>query len=257
MSIVVVAESETLANAVAQELGEMVWQRRSEFVYDERPLAESVAHACSLASTPGKGPVLILDHGDNCMSGGTCDTMEVLQEALRQDLDSIVIGPICDPKAVASLTAAGVGAKISLGIGNCTAINSLNLATGSPPLQLDGTVEAISDGSYVISGPTYTGMLCSMGAAAVLNTGRVKIVVSQLPHEPWDLAVFTSLGIDPTACRFLILKSRMYCRPVFEPITRAVVECASIGVTSSNYGIFPFAKVSRPVFPLDPGATWR
>jgi microcystin degradation protein MlrC len=44
----------------------------------------------------------------------------------------------------------------------------------------------------------------------------------------------------------------MYCRPVFEPLSAALIECDSPGVTSSDYRLFPFSKVRRPVFPLDP-----
>ena len=115
---------------------------------------------------------------------------------------------------------------------------------------------ALGDGDYVITGPTYTGQRCGMGRAAVIDTGAARILVSEQPHEPWDLAVFTSLGLDPAGARVLILKSRMYCRPVFEPIARAVVECASRGVTSSDYALFPFRKLARPAFPLDPDAAW-
>ena len=42
------------------------------------------AAARAAAEGAGQGPVLLLDHGDNCMSGGTCDTMDVLGEALAQ-----------------------------------------------------------------------------------------------------------------------------------------------------------------------------
>ncbi|HXG29165.1 MAG TPA: MlrC C-terminal domain-containing protein, partial [Nevskiales bacterium] len=228
--------------------------RRAEFVYHEAPLAESVAAARVAGQGAGEGPVLLLDHGDNCMSGGTCDTMDVLAEALRQGLDGIVAGPICDPPAVAELVAAGVGARLTLGVGNRVPMPRIGVA--KPPLMLTGTVRALTDGEYVISGPTYTGMRCSMGRAALLDAGTARVLVSERPHEPWDLGVFTSVGIDPRACRYLILKSRMYCRPVFEPIARAVVECASLGVTSSDYGLFRFEKLARPIYPLDPDVAW-
>ena len=77
------------------------------------------------------------------------------------------------------------------------------------------------------------------------------IVVTERPHEPWDIGVFQCVGLDPIAHRFVLLKSRMYCRPVFEPLSHALVECDSAGVTSSGYALFPFAHVKRPVFPLD------
>jgi microcystin degradation protein MlrC len=197
--------------------------------------------------------VLLLDHGDNCMSGGTCDVMDVLAAALAAGMDGILAGPICDPEAVAALHAAGVGAPVACGLGNRVPLPGFPCQA---PLPVSGTVAALGDGQYVITGPTYTGQSCHMGRAAVLDTGAARILVTEEPHEPWDLGVFTGSGLDPAAARVLILKSRMYCRPVFEPIARAVVECASRGVTSSDYGLFPFAKLARPIFPLDADAAW-
>jgi microcystin degradation protein MlrC len=38
---------------------------------------------------------------------------------------------------------------------------------------------------------------------------------------------------------------------MFMPIAAALVECDSRGVTSSDYGLFPFENLHRPVYPLD------
>ncbi|MCJ2046715.1 M81 family metallopeptidase [Methylobacterium sp. J-078] len=254
VSVTVTAESQEAADQAAQDLAARLWAVRRDFVYDEAPLAESIAAARAALAGPGAGPVLLLDHGDNCMSGGTCDVMDVLAAALGAGMDGILAGPICDPQAVAALHAAGAGARVVLDLGNRVPLPGF---PAQDPLRVFGTVPALGDGQYVITGPTYTGQRCSMGRAAVLDTGAARILVSEQPHEPWDLGVFTSLGLDPAAARVLILKSRMYCRPVFEPIARAVVECASRGVTSSDYGLFPFEKLARPVFPLDPDARWE
>ena len=63
--------------------------------------------------------------------------------------------------------------------------------------------------------------------------------------------MFSCVGLDPLQARFLLLKSRMYCRPVFVPLSAGLVECDSPGVTSSDFSLFPFRHVTRPVFPLD------
>jgi microcystin degradation protein MlrC len=45
----------------------------------------------------------------------------------------------------------------------------------------------------------------------------------------------------------------MYARPVFGAIARGLVECDADqgGPTSSNYALFPFKNIRRPVYPLD------
>lgn len=255
MSVVVAADHMATAVQVADDLSAMLWERRAEFIYHEEPLGQSVAAAKASATTVGKGPVLMLDHGDNCMSGGTCDTMDVLAEALVQGLDGIVAGPICDPAAVAQIYDAGQGAALEVEVGNRHDLSAIG--NTRPPMVLRGRVRSLGDGRYTISGPTYTGMACDMGRCAVLDIGPALVLVSEKTHEPWDIGVFTSSGIDPANCRYLILKSRMYCRPVFEPMARKVIECASPGVTSSNYRLFPYTRLRDPIYPLDPDYQWQ
>ena len=228
-----------------------VWQRRAEYVYNSEPLEASLKQAQQLAATADGKPVLLLDHGDNCMSGGTCDTMDVLEAALQLKMDGIAVGPLCDPEAVAQMFAAGEDAEIEIDLGNKLSLEHLGMH--KKPMRVRGVVRKLSDGKYIVSGPIYNGMECHMGRAALLDIGDAQIVVTEQTHEPWDLGVFHCVGIDPTKARYLLLKSRMYCRPVFVPLSAGLVECDSPGVTTSDYSRFVFSKVVRPVYPLDPG----
>lgn len=256
ISVVVVADKDQeAAERAVDEIATYIWNHREGFVYESEPLSSSIRHAQTLATKPGKGPVLLLDHGDNCMSGGTCDDMNVLHEALAQGLEDIVVGPICDPEAVAEMIAAGIGATVSLKIGDKVALTQLNIIP--VPRTLSGTVASITDGEYVITGPTYTGQRIRMGRTVRLDTPQAQVMITETPQEHWDLGIFEHIGIDPTKHRFVLLKSRMYCRPVFVPISKAVVECDGGGVTSSDYSRFPYAKINRPVYPLDSATTWQ
>lgn len=251
MSVVVTgrADDPEAAQATANRIAATIWNERAEFVYDSEPLVQSLQRAQTLAQGAER-PVLLLDHSDNCMSGGTCDAMDVLQAALAEGLSDIAVGPLCDPGAVAELVAAGVGAQLTVRLGNKVPLTQLKVS--KEPVALSGTVRAISDGEYTVTGPIYTGQRCAMGRTVLFDTGAAQIVVTEKTHEPWDLGVFSCVGVDPTAHRFVLLKSRMYCRPVFVPLSHALVECDSpTGVTSSNYALFPFRNVRRPVFPLD------
>ena len=257
MSVVVVSENDpALADAVAERIARQIWNERDDFVYDSLPLAQSLAQAKLRSLGPGAGPVLLLDHSDNVMSGGTCNTMDVLEAALEAGLEGIAVGPVSDPEAAAYMVAAGVGAHVTLAVGNKVPLTAQGI-TKVPPL-FSGKVLAITDGRFTVTGPIYTGSTIQMGRSVLLDIGRARIVVTEERVEPYDLGVFTSLGLDPVQQSFLILKSRMYCRPVFVPISRGLVECDSDsgGPTSANLKLFPIKKVRRPVYPLDAGMDW-
>ncbi|KVU50027.1 M81 family metallopeptidase [Burkholderia cepacia] len=253
ISVVVVADGDrAAADAAAERIARQIWDERDAFVYRSAPLTESVAQAAALARDADR-PVLMLDHGDNCMSGGPCDTMDLLEAALGHGLDGIVSGPLCDPQAVAALIDAGVGATVTVPVGNRLPSHG---GVRREPFRATGIVRALTDGEYVITGPTYTGQRAYMGRTAVLDIGAATLVITERTQEPWDLGVFESVGVDPRRARFLLLKSRMYCRPVFVPIAAALVECDSRGVTGSDYGLFHYERLARPVYPLDDVGEW-
>lgn len=247
LSCVVVSDGDpTAAQEICAELLDQAWERRAEFVYRGLPARQAVARAKALAD----GPVLLLDHCDNCGSGGTQDVMTVIEEVLRQELEDVVIFAVHDPAAVAAMVDAGVGADVTLSLGGKLDMPAIGL-TGRP-LTVRGRVTLISDGGYTILGPMYTGVRVSMGRTAVLDTGRARIVVIERHHEPWDIGCLVSLGIDPTRQRYILLKSRVHWRAGFWPVVRHVVECGGDGVTTSDYDRLTFRNVRRPIYPLDP-----
>ncbi len=246
MSVVVVADRDVeQAARWAEECSALLNARKREFVFRQAPLTESVARAKAIAH----GLVLLIDHGDNCMSGGTCDTMDVLDECLRQGLNHIGVGPVCDPQAVAQLIAAGAGATVTIDLGNKLPMPQIGMDVRTP-LRLTGQVRAISNGEYTISGPIYTGTRCYMGRTVLFDTGAARILVTEQTQEPWDMGVFACVGLEPARERYLILKSRMYYRPVFAPLAALIIECASAGVCSSDFSLFDYRKSRRPIYPF-------
>lgn len=251
MSVIVVTDDDAaLADRLADELAGQVWREREGFVWRSEPLAESLARAQVQAAQPGHGPVLLLDHSDNVMSGGSCDTMDVLAAALEAGLTGIAAGPICDPRAVAQLWQVPDGAHAEVDLGNRFPVD---VKDRRQPLLLAGTVLAHCDGRFTVSGPIYTGAQADMGRTVLFDIGVAQLVITEKRMEPYDLGVFRCVGVEPSAQRFLLLKSRMYCRPVFGTFAKGLVECDSDkgGPTSSNYAFFDFRRLRRPVYPLD------
>ena len=250
-SAVVVTDGDPgLARSTAHEIGRVAWEGRDDLVWQSEGLKESIARAKAFP----EGPILLIDHADNCASGGTQDVMTVLREALAQGLSRIAFGPIRDPQAVAALIGAGVGATVELPVGGKTDMPAIGM-TGQP-LLLRGVVRAITDGQYTITGPQLTGVRAHMGRTVVFETTDATLVITERLQEPWDIGVFSSVGVDPTLFRYVLLKSRMYFRPVFLPLAKQVVYCGGDGVTSSDNSRFRYERLRRPIFPLDSTATY-
>ncbi len=250
LGAVVVADGDAAAaGRVLDELMDTAWQRRADFVFEIEPVETSLARARDL----DEGPVILVDHGDNCGAGGPQDNMDVLEAVLRLGLEDVAAGPIWDPESVDRMVDAGVGNEVSLQLGGKTDSPMMELA--GRPIPVTGTVRCITDGRFIVTGPMATGSPMNMGRTAVLRTGSVDIVVSERRHEPFDTGCFTHAGIDPGAKRYVLIKSRQHFRAGFGPIAKHVVLLAGPGVCSSDYDAFPFKNLRRPIYPLDPDAT--
>ena len=197
----------------------------------------------------GDGPVVLLDHYDNAASGGTMDSMTVLRAVLEAGLEDVAVFAVHDPGAVRALIAAGIGSEATVMLGGKIDMPAIGLA--GEPIEVRGRIKLISDGRFRNRGPAATGIEMNLGPTVVLDTGRVEIVVISRHHEPNDLNCFLSLGIDPRARRFLMLKSRIHYRAGFSDIAREVIECAGTGVCTSDYDMLDFRNVRRPIHPLD------
>ena len=252
LSAVVVADGDPArARAWCDELLELAWARRAEFVYRPEPLAESIARARALAAAkpPGSGPVVLLDHSDNCASGGTMDTLTVLGAMLDAGLADAAAFAIFDPAAVQQMIAAGVGATVTLPLGGKLDMPSIGLK--GVPRQVSGRVRLVCDGRFRNRGPMGRGEVNEMGPTAVLQVAGIDVVVISNHVEPHDLAAFVAVGIDPATKTFLMLKSRVHWRAGLRSLAHAVVECDGTGVCTSDYARLNFQHVRRPIYPLD------
>ena len=253
-SVVVIADGDQVAaDRAADDLAGALWAARDGFIYRGEPIEAALARAARLG-LEGGGPVVLLDHADNCGSGGTQDVMGVIAAVLRADLPDVAMAAVWDPDAAHAMHRAGVGATLTLDLGGRTAMPALGL--NPDPLRLTGQVVALSDGRWRVEGPMYTGVEVEMGPSALFRVGGMEIVVVSRHHEPWDVGVFHALGVDPPSKRFLLLKSRVHYRAGFGAMERARVALDGQGVTTSDWLVLPYRGVRRPIYPLDEGVTW-
>ena len=229
---------------VAGELMDTIWQSRHRLTIHSVTATDAIAAARQAGG--GDGPIVFGDFADNPGGGGYGDATALLGAMIDAGLDNAAFATIHDPEAAAICTNAGTGATVSLALGG-----KVDPRYGAP-LDVTGTVEAVTDGTFVYEGPMLAGATLRMGPTAVLRVGGVDIVVTSSNHQALDRRFFSHAGIDPAAKSILAVKSAHHFRAAFGPIaSQLVVVDSGGGLTSNDFRAFPFERVRRPIYPLD------
>lgn len=238
---------EALAQSEAARLAEFVFERRDALNAGLPDVATALAQA---AATPGT--VCLMDAGDNIGGGGPGDST-ILFDALRRN----GLGPACvvlyDPEAAAVCAMAGEGARVSIPVGGKT-----DSRHGEPVL-LFGTVRRIADGRFVETEARHGGARDqNQGLTAVLSTGDGHtVILNSLRVMPTSLEQLRSLGVDPLAHRFVIVKGVTAPLAAYAPMAAKVIPVDTPGVTQAGPDAFTYANRPRPLYPLDSVADWR
>jgi microcystin degradation protein MlrC len=90
----------------------------------------------------------------------------------------------------------------------------------------------------------------------VLDVDDVRVILISYRCQTLDPEMIRFIGIDPLGEKILAVKSTIHYRAAFEPIAKEIIEVDAPGLSSSNLARFPFKRVRRPIFPLDPDMTY-
>lgn len=232
-----------LAQRLADELGEMMFECRKEYLVDLPDPAETIRMALK-AKNP---PVAIADSGDNIGAGGTGDGTALLHEILRQGVDSAFI-QLCDPEAERIAAMAGVGSMVTLEVGGKSD------PLYGPPVKITGRVRAVTDGAYLNRawGGYWAGVMNTMGLTARIDVGGIVVVVNSIKMSPDNILHAKSVGVYPEDYRMSVCKGGLAFREAYKPpVANTYIQSDTPGYTSSNLNNFSFTRIRRPIFPLD------
>lgn len=232
MNAVVAADSPATASRLARELAVDCWESRHAF---ERQLVTATEAVAALSH--GDGLTALVDTGDNVGGGAAGDSTALLGPLLgAHGLRSATTVVAAD--AVRQAQAAGVGA-------------SRRFRIGTPAVEVDARVVRLGDGSYVNRGPLVAGVRFDMGPVAVLETGRVTLLVQSRAVQANDQNVFLSAGVDLDDLDAVVLKGAAAVRAGWADRVRRFANVDSPGLTASRVQDLPYERVSRPLWPLD------
>jgi microcystin degradation protein MlrC len=205
---------------------------------------EGIAEALALARQ-GRGPVAVIDSADHPGAGANADTPGLMRALLEANPDvPAAFVFFWDPPLVARLAEAGAGATHDIAVGG-----RLTDAFG-PPVRVHATVEQLTDGRIVHTGPVYNGMEFDFGKTAVLRVNAIRIVVTSNCHMVTDPAFFALLGIDLPALGILAIKAKNQFRAAFSDVFRTMIDVDVPGPAAFDLTQLPFKHVPRTFFPF-------
>ena len=242
-ALVVADQDAERAETEVQKLADFVWERREALTAKLTDPESAVREA---AAEP-KGPVSLMDCGDNIGGGGPGDSTILFAEILRQNVpDCLVL--IYDPEAVQDCITAGVREAVSVMVGGKTDDRH------GDPISITGTVRLIADGRYIEPEPRHGGLrFGDTGLTAVVETPEGHLVVlTSLRESPTSLHQVLCLGIRPETRRIIVVKGAVAPRAAYEPVSSRIITVNTPGATAANPEDFTYQHRPRPLYPLDP-----
>jgi len=241
-SLVIVAEAENpRIPARMQEIAQELWDRRADFRVDWVAPEDLVARVRQSQSRP----VIVSEAYDSPTGGAPGDHPGLLSLLIphRQEVSACLY--VVDPEAALQAHRLGLDAEFRGTLGA-----KRDLRFGSP-VQVEGRIRLLSDGMFTLRGPVFTGKKVAMGPTAVLETGRIKIVVASRAVIMVDPELFRSQGIEPRDQDVVAVKSPSLFRPGYASIQGSVLHLDMPGVCRGNLKRVPFERIQRPIYPLD------
>lgn len=231
-----------LASEIVESLSARLWSVRQELTAVPLGPAEAVAAALATA----RAPALLIDLGDNIGGGSAADSTVLIHELIKQGATGAIV-VLYDPEAVAECVRSGIGREISLEVGG-------KIDTNAPTLAIKGRIRTLHDGRYVEDQPRHGGIrINDQGPTAAIEIDGGNIVVlNSLRHPPFSLGQLTSLGLDPSAARVIVVKAAVAYKAAYAPIAGSIIEVDTPGLTASNPARYTYRRIRRPILPLDP-----
>ncbi len=230
------------AERLAREIASNYWDSRFEF--EPRLLKPKDAFAQGLRIEGG--PVLLVDAADCCGGGAAGDSVSVLREMLACDLlDVPALVPVVDGEAAATCRMAGVGQTVELRLGH-----KIDPQWGEP-LRVAGTVRAVKFATFRYVGGMWQGQEADMGLTAVLEIGRIRVLITSRAIYDWADEQFRCMGLNSDEAKFIVVKNPMNYRFAYSGISRGAILLDTPGSTPASVRHLRYKRLCRPYFPVD------
>ncbi len=240
-AFVVVTDDIDLAQVLANRLADYLYAHRAEFVGEYITVPDAVDMAVGQ-----KGPVCLLDMGDNVGGGSAGDGTEILHELHRRGNTT---GFVCifDPESQQRARDAGVGNRMVLDIGGKT--DDLHGAS----LIAEVRVRSLHAGKFRESEVRHGGRTSfDMGPTAIVETDTgVAISLTSRRVVPVSLGLMTSCDLDPAAFQVVVAKGVHAPVAAYQPVCTALIRVDTPGATAADMRNFEYEFRREPMYPFE------
>ena len=243
-TIAVIGKDKETAKKIVKELAQEEF-RIKEYLQGGSFLSVEEIIEKARKNKTGK-PIVICDSADSPNAGAAGDSAFVLEKMLPVKDEFNMAVTVNDVNAVDKAFALGVGGK-----GDFTVGASICPKLSSPVTVYGATVKILSDGEITMYGPQERGVKISVGKCAVIQTGKLKILLAYDGKKEGDRAFYRCVGIDPEFMDIVDVKACTSFKAGYESISAEICNVASSGAASPVLKLLPYEKRPKPLYPFE------
>lgn len=233
-NMVVTHESDPdIALRYARELARMFYDFRHEFHFQIEALEPD--EAIKVADEAPEEQVFLSDSGDNTTAGAAGDNAFLLNRLIRSGVGRVLLAGITDKEAVDVCYHSQIGEQVNLSIGGSLDVRS-EKAVVSGILKSRGEILG------------YTGE--NAGPCAVVDCGRITVLVTRNRTAVTSMEMFKSIGLDISPYKIVVVKLG-YLFPGLARIAKRSILAFTPGSSTERLQDMGRKNIQRPVFPLD------
>jgi len=239
--IAVTDDDPALAQKLADDLAAYLWQHREAFAGDFISIDEALDKAATL-----RGPVCLLDMGDNVGGGSPGDGTLLAQAIHRRQLPKSFVC-ICDPESVSQAQAAGEWGSCRFTLGGKTDTRH------GQPLACEATIIGLYEGRFEEPQPRHGGFThMDQGPTAVIRTEHgLVIMLTSRRIPPFSLRQLTAHGLSPEDFHLLVAKGVNAPVAAYKEVCKHFIRVNTPGCTTADIEHLDYKNRRRPMFPWE------
>jgi microcystin degradation protein MlrC len=231
------SDRQDAADEIANELCTFITAREARY-RQELLLSHAAVSEAKRLSAETSNPIVIADTQDNPGGGGHGDTTELLAELVRQKARGALLCLINDRDSADTCHTAGEGAMVTLSLGG---------KSDGMPYQCAARVVRLTDGIFTLTGPMGAGNPANLGPTALIDIEGVLVIVVTRKMQALDQAIIRHVGIEPSSCPILVLKSSVHFRADFGPIASHAIVAIAPGPVVADPATLNFQHVRTDI----------